>query len=97
VFTYGQPFYAGWGLTQDQKPVERRARQLTLNELVAGSLLLYPQYIYPEGHFLCELEGVFEGLSVQKQHYDNSSFLRFKTGLRNKIVRLTLKIVSRNS
>jgi capsular polysaccharide export protein len=97
VFTYGQPFYAGWGLTQDQKPVERRARQLTLNELVAGSLLLYPQYIYPEGHFLCELEGVFEGLNVQKQYYDNSSFLRFKTGLRNKIVRLTLKIVSRNS
>jgi len=97
VFTYGQPFYAGWGLTQDQKTIERRARRLTLNELVAGSLLLYPQYIYPERHFLCEIEGVFEGLSAQKQSYDNSSFLRFKTRLRNVIVRLILKIVSRNS
>ncbi|WHH52212.1 capsular polysaccharide biosynthesis protein [Pseudomonas sp. Ap32] len=49
VTTYGQPFYAGWGLTRDldlQAPVQaRRNRQLTLDQLVAGTLLLYPTYV----------------------------------------------------
>lgn len=49
VTTYGQPFYAGWGLTQDTdlKPEvqARRTRQLSLDELVAGALLLYPTYV----------------------------------------------------
>ena len=45
VVTFGQPFYAGWGLTQDQHPVARRTRRLTLDELVAGVLILYPSYV----------------------------------------------------
>jgi capsular polysaccharide export protein len=45
VTCYGQPFYAGWGLTTDILPVARRTRMLTLDELVAGALILYPTYI----------------------------------------------------
>ena len=45
VFTYGQPFYAGWGLTTDQMPFDRRNRKLSLEELVAGSLIRYPTYL----------------------------------------------------
>jgi capsular polysaccharide export protein len=45
VVTYGQPFYASWGLTVDQCPVGRRKRVLTLDELVAGALILYPIYV----------------------------------------------------
>lgn len=45
VVCYGQPFYSGWGLTSDLLPVARRTRKLTLDELVAGSLLLYPCYM----------------------------------------------------
>ena len=49
VTTYGQPFYAGWGLTRDldlQPEVQaRRSRRLSLDELVAGTLLLYPTYV----------------------------------------------------
>lgn len=45
VTCYGQPFYAGWGLTEDCLPPARRTRQLSLDELVAGALLLYPRYI----------------------------------------------------
>jgi capsular polysaccharide export protein len=45
VVTYGQPFYSGWGLTEDRHPVERRTRRLTLDELVAGTLLRYPRYL----------------------------------------------------
>jgi len=44
VVCHGLPFYAGWGLTQDIEPLGRRRRQLTLDELVAGTLLLYPTY-----------------------------------------------------
>jgi capsular polysaccharide export protein len=45
VTCYGQPFYAGWGLTTDMLPVARRTRKLTLEELVAGALILYSTYI----------------------------------------------------
>jgi capsular polysaccharide export protein len=45
VVTYGQPFYAGWGLTEDRFPVSRRQRKLSREELVAGVLILYPTYV----------------------------------------------------
>lgn len=45
VHCYGQPFYAGWGLTIDHHPIVRRTRRLTIDELVAGALLLYPRYM----------------------------------------------------
>ncbi|MGH7181455.1 MAG: capsular polysaccharide biosynthesis protein, partial [Nitrospiraceae bacterium] len=45
VTCYGQPFYAGWGLTDDRIPPARRTRRLTLDELVAGALVLYPTYV----------------------------------------------------
>lgn len=44
VFVYGRPFYAGWGLTRDQLPMQRRERTINLDELVAGALLHYPIY-----------------------------------------------------
>lgn len=48
VVTYGQPFYAGWGLTEDRAVggagLARRGRALSLDALVAGALLRYPLY-----------------------------------------------------
>jgi capsular polysaccharide export protein len=44
---HGRPFYAGWGLTEDLDPPPRRTRRLSLDELVAGALILYPRYIDP--------------------------------------------------
>jgi capsular polysaccharide export protein len=44
VSCYGQPFYSGWGLTTDIVPHPRRRRRLTLDELVAGTLIEYPLY-----------------------------------------------------
>jgi capsular polysaccharide export protein len=56
VEVYGRPFYAGWGLTEDRLPVPRRARRLSLDELVAGALLRYPLYRdgYAPGFTSCE-------------------------------------------
>lgn len=47
VTCYGLPFYAGWGLTTDCLPLPpgRRGRRLSLDELVAGALLVYPRYL----------------------------------------------------
>ncbi len=44
VVCHGLPFYSGWGLTQDIYAVERTKRPLRLEELIAGTLILYPQY-----------------------------------------------------
>lgn len=48
VYCYGMPFYAGWGLTQDEHRVSRRTRQLTLTDLVWQTLIAYPTYIHPQ-------------------------------------------------
>jgi capsular polysaccharide export protein len=56
VTTFGQPFYAGWGLTRDHAPLERRSRRLSLDELVAGALLRYPRYVSFEGRCFCSAE-----------------------------------------
>lgn len=45
VTCYGQPFYAGWQLTNDLYPCSRRKRKLTIDELVAGAYILYPTYV----------------------------------------------------
>lgn len=45
VVTHGMPFYAGWGLTRDYLSCARRTRKLSLDELVAGTLLCYPTYV----------------------------------------------------
>ena len=63
VTTYGQPFYAGWGLTTDTNPPARRTRRLTLDQLVAGTLILYPRYIDPVTLLPCDPEIVLDRLA----------------------------------
>lgn len=47
VTTTGCPFYAGWGLTDDRRVIPRRSRKLTLDELIAGTYILYLKYFDP--------------------------------------------------
>ncbi|MEM9096890.1 MAG: hypothetical protein AAGC79_00080 [Pseudomonadota bacterium] len=61
VTTLGRPFYAGWGLTEDLDPPERPG-QLTLDELVAAALILYPRYIDPISRLPAPVEIAVEGL-----------------------------------
>ena len=54
VTVHGMPFYAGWGLTRDLAPVPaRRGRRLSLDQLVAGALILYPSYLDPMTNLPC--------------------------------------------
>jgi capsular polysaccharide export protein len=62
VVTYGGPFYAGWGLTEDRLDFARRSRSLTLDELVAGVLILYPTYYDWETKLFCGPEVVLNRL-----------------------------------
>lgn len=64
VTTHGQPFYAGWGLTEDLCPVPRRTRDRTLDELVAAALILYPRYLDPVSGRLCGPELLVERLAA---------------------------------
>lgn len=67
VVVHGQPFYSGWGLTTDLSPPPRRGRRLSLDELVAGTLILYPRYIDPVTGLLCSPEILVERLAQSQQ------------------------------
>jgi capsular polysaccharide export protein len=63
VTCWGQPFYAGWGLTEDRAPIPRRVRRLTLDELVAGALILHPRYQDPVTGLPCPPESLLDRLA----------------------------------
>ncbi|EIB5300180.1 capsular polysaccharide biosynthesis protein, partial [Campylobacter jejuni] len=91
VFTYGMPFYAGWGLTKDKYRCERRTRKLSLEELVAGALIIYPRYINPKTKTLCEIEVCLDiMLNLQKAYFSKKYIklaIDFKTFILRKIRR----------
>ncbi len=68
VTCYGQPFYAGWGITDDRVPIARRTRRLTVDELVAGALILYPTYVSRRTRALATPEQILDELLTWRQH-----------------------------
>ncbi|MCW9042236.1 MAG: capsular polysaccharide biosynthesis protein [Pseudopelagicola sp.] len=62
---FGQPFYAGWGLTVDERPVPRRQRTLTRAQLFAAAMILYPLWYDPIRDRLCEIETVIDQLEAE--------------------------------
>ncbi len=65
VYCFGMPFYAGWGLTHDSKGCERREARISLSQLVAAALILYPRYLDPVLGQRCEVEQVLEVIAGQ--------------------------------
>ncbi|WP_417243048.1 capsular polysaccharide biosynthesis protein [Celeribacter sp.] len=53
---FGAPWYAGWGLTQDENPDPHRSRNLTRAQLFAAAMILYPTWITPHDGTPCSLE-----------------------------------------
>jgi capsular polysaccharide export protein len=64
VVVHGQPFYAGWGLTEDLAPLPRRDRRLSLEELTAGLMLLYARYVDPVTGLPCPAEVLLDRLAT---------------------------------
>lgn len=92
VFTYGKPFYAGWGLTKDKHKIERRKKKLSLEELVAGTLILYPKYIHPKTKDLCEIELTLDIMLQMQQEYFSKTWLKMRIDLRNFFLRKIRRI-----
>ena len=93
VFTYGMPFYAGWGLTSDYRTCDRRTRELSLDELVASTLILFPRYISPKTGAFCEVEQTLKELKEEQEHYFNNRFYRYKVNLKGYLLPRIRKIV----
>lgn len=72
VTCFGAPFYAGWGLTTDRIPLERRTRTCSLPELLVASWLLYPRYLHPVTRQRCELEDILEHLALQRDMFSRN-------------------------
>ncbi|SEH66172.1 capsular polysaccharide biosynthesis protein [Paracoccus alkenifer] len=62
---FGQPFYAGWGLSDDEAPVARRLGRTTLPALFAASHLLAPVWYDPCHDRLTDLEGAIRQLESE--------------------------------
>jgi capsular polysaccharide export protein len=62
VVTHGRPFYSGWGLTDDRAAPIGSRRALSLEALVAGTLILYPRYLDPVTRRPCTPEELIERL-----------------------------------
>lgn len=62
---FGQPFYAGWGLTSDAFEIQRRQRILTRAQLFAAAMILYPHWYDPYRDTACTLETVIDTLEAQ--------------------------------
>ena len=75
VCCYGLPFYAGWGLTQDLLPIRRRSRRLELWQLIAGTLIYYPDYVHPETRRLIDAATAVGILKNQKDLQKNNTNL----------------------
>lgn len=86
VVTYGEPFYAGWGLTEDRaltaevppKALSRRVRRLSLEELVAGALLFYPRYWDPEQHGYTHCEALLQRLIRERESLMEQGEVRYR-------------------
>ncbi|MFN7002047.1 MAG: capsular polysaccharide biosynthesis protein [Roseinatronobacter sp.] len=64
---WGLPFYAGWGLSDDQTPHPRRRRKLTRAQLFAGAMLLYPHWYDPCRDRLCAFEDALDHLDALRR------------------------------
>ncbi|MEL6169298.1 MAG: capsular polysaccharide biosynthesis protein [Pseudomonadota bacterium] len=83
---FGQPFYAGWGLTDDRGALlARRTRTLNRSQLFAAAMIIFPTWYDPYRDALCEFETVLDTLDAQarawradRQGYVSTELSRWK-------------------
>jgi capsular polysaccharide export protein len=79
---FGQPFYAGWGLTDDRAPLSRRTRRLTAPELFAGAMILAPLWYDPCRDRLSTLDQVIDQLEAELRAYRTDARGHVAAGMR---------------
>jgi capsular polysaccharide export protein len=78
VLTFGRPFFAGWGLTQDALRVPRRTARPSVDDLVAAALILHPLHVAPNG-VPCEAEDLVTALEAAPEPRRRSRVTRAVT------------------
>ncbi|SDH20525.1 capsular polysaccharide biosynthesis protein [Alloyangia pacifica] len=79
---FGTPFYAGWGLTQDEMPLPRRGRSLTRAQLFAAAMILYPTWYDPCCDALCPFEDALGALEAQTRAWREDHLGWVASGMR---------------
>lgn len=65
---YGQPFYAGWGLSEDRAGAPlRRGRALQAEDLWTAAMRLAPLWYDPHHDALCDVNRVMDNLQAQSR------------------------------
>jgi capsular polysaccharide export protein len=74
---FGQPFYAGWGLTEDRNPPARRGRHLSRAQLFAGAMIVAPTWYDPCRDRLCSFEEAVDQLEAETraQREDRAGYI----------------------
>ncbi|WP_159445940.1 capsular polysaccharide biosynthesis protein [Desulfobaculum bizertense] len=87
VYTYGMPFYSGWGLTSDRHRVTRRTKHCSLEELIFCTLIEYPRYVdYDTGFFISPedaIKKIEKNTSLEKAHKKTPKLTHWRLKIEN--------------
>ncbi len=78
----GQPFYAGWGLTDDRNPLPRRKRTLTKTQMFCAAMILAPVWYDPCRDRLCQIEDVIDQLEAETRAHRQDRHGHVAAGMR---------------
>ncbi len=73
VTVFGQPFYAGWGLTDDRNPPAHRVHNRSIDELFHGTHVYLARYVSPMTGERWTLDRCLQHVKVQKQHFSRNA------------------------
>ena len=79
---FGQPFYAGWGLTQDHAPIPRRRRTLTRVQIFAAAMILAPTWYDPCRDRLCQFEEAVDQMEAEVRAFREDRHGHVAAGMR---------------
>ncbi|MCF6273096.1 MAG: capsular polysaccharide biosynthesis protein [Rhodobacteraceae bacterium] len=80
---FGIPFYAGWGLSDDQQSCTRRQRQLSVEQLFIGAMLRYPAWVDLASSQPCSFESAALALLARARHHWLSATPSVAVGMRS--------------
>jgi capsular polysaccharide export protein len=79
---WGQPWYAGWGLTDDRQPLPRRGLPRSAAHLFAAAYLAAPLWYDPCRDRLCAVEDVIDQLEAEMRVWRDDHRGHVATGIR---------------
>jgi capsular polysaccharide export protein len=79
---HGAPYYAGWGLTQDARPLVDRTARPTLSALFELVFIQWARYLDPATHAPGTLEKLLDSIDLQREVRERFADLRNVAGIR---------------